>query len=91
MDRLGLSCAGKGSLACSLLTPTRPHKVGASLVARMVKRLPGMHKTWVWPLGWEDPLEKKTATHSRTLAWKIRWTEEPDRLQSTGSQRVGHD
>ena len=42
-------------------------------------------------LGWEDPLEKEMATHSSTLAWKIPWTEEPGRLQSMGSQRVGHD
>ena len=39
----------------------------------------------------EDPLEKEMATHSSTVAWKIPWTEEPGRLQSTGSQRVGHD
>ena len=42
-------------------------------------------------LGQEDPLEKEMAIHSSTLAWKILWTEEPDRLQSMGSQRVGHD
>ena len=42
-------------------------------------------------LGWEDPLEKEMAIHSSTLAWKIPWTEEPDRLQSMGLQRVGHD
>ena len=42
-------------------------------------------------LSWEDPLEKKMATHSSTLAWKIPWTEEPGRLQSMGSLRVGHD
>ena len=42
-------------------------------------------------LGWEDPLEKEMATHSSILAWKIPWTEEPGRLQSTGSHRVGHD
>ena len=42
-------------------------------------------------LGQEDPLEKEMATHSSTLAWKIPWTKEPDRLQSMGSQRVGHD
>ena len=41
--------------------------------------------------GWEDPLELEIATHSTILAWKIPWTEEPCRLQSTGSQRVGHD
>ena len=42
-------------------------------------------------LGWIDPLEKEMATHSSTLAWKIPWTEEPGKLQSMGSQRVGHD
>ena len=42
-------------------------------------------------LDWEDPLEKQMATDSSTLAWKIPWTEEPGRLQSMGSQRVGHD
>ena len=41
--------------------------------------------------GWEDPLEKEMATHSSTLAWRIIWTEEPGRLQSMGSLRVGHD
>ena len=50
-----------------------------------------MWETRVWFLGQEDPLEKEMAIHSSTLAWKIPWTEEPDRLQSTGSQRVGHD
>ena len=42
-------------------------------------------------LGWENPLEKKMATHSSILAWEITWTEEPGRIQSMGSQRVGHD
>ena len=41
--------------------------------------------------GLEDPLEEGTATNSSILAWKIPWTEEPGRLQSIGSQRVGHD
>ena len=63
----------------------------ASLVAQRLKRLPGMQETWVQSLGWEDPLEKETAIHSSTLAWKIPWTEEPGRLQYTGKQRVGHD
>ena len=63
----------------------------ASLVAQMVKRLPTMRETWVWFLGREDPLEKEMAIHSSTLAWKIPWMEEHDRLQSMGSQRVGHD
>ena len=57
----------------------------------MVKRLPAMQETRVRSLGWEDTLEKEMATHSSTLAWKIPWTEEPGRLQSMGSQRVGHD
>ena len=63
----------------------------ASLVAQTVKCLPTMRETWVQSLGWEDPLEKEMATHSSTLAWKIPWTEEPRRLESMGSQRVGHD
>ena len=57
----------------------------------MVKRLSTMWETQVRSLGWEDLLEKEMATHSRTIAWKIPWTEEPGRLQSMGSQRVGHD
>ena len=57
----------------------------ASQVAQMVKRLPAIWETSVQFLGWEDPLEKGMATHSRILAWKIPWTEEPDRLQSMGS------
>ena len=56
-----------------------------------VKHLPAMWETWVRSLGREDPLEKEMATHSSTLAWKIPRTEDPDRLQSVGSQRVGHD
>ena len=49
----------------------------ASLVAQTVKNLPTMQDTWVRSLGWEDPLEKKMATHSSILAWRISWTEEP--------------
>ena len=56
----------------------------ASLVAQTVKRLPAVRETQVLSLGGEDPLEKKMATHSITLAWKIPWTEEPCRLQSMG-------
>ena len=62
-----------------------------SLVAQTVKCLSAMQETRVRALGWEDPLEKEMAIHSRTIAWKIPWTEKPGRLQSTGSQRVGHD
>ena len=50
-----------------------------------------MWETWVQSLGWEDLLEKEMATHSSTLVWKIPWTEGPGRLQSMGSQRIGHD
>ena len=57
----------------------------------MVKCLPAMRETQVQSLGWEDLLEKEAATHSRTLAWRIPRAEEPGRLQSMGSQRVGHD
>ena len=62
-----------------------------SLVAQMVKHLPTMWEMQVRSLGREDPLEKEMATHSSTLAWSIPWTEDPVGLQSTGSQRVGHD
>ena len=49
----------------------------ASLVAQMVKNMSAMRVTWIRSLGWEDPLEKRMATHSSTLAWRIPWTEEP--------------
>ena len=62
-----------------------------SLVAQTVERLSTMRETGVQSLGQEDLLEKEMATHSSILAWKIPWTEEPGRLQSTGSQRVGRD
>ena len=55
-------------------------------MAQRLKRLPAMWETWVQSLGQEDPLEKEMAFHSSTLAWKIPWTEEPDRLQSMGSK-----
>ena len=57
----------------------------------MVKSLPVVREIQVRSLGWEDPLEKEMATHSSILACKIPWAEEPDRLQSMQSQRVGHD
>ena len=65
--------------------------LGASLVAQRVKRLPAMQETQVQFLGQEDPLEKEIATHSSTLAWKIPWTEEPDRVQSMGLPRVRYN
>ena len=63
----------------------------ASLVAQMVKTLPAMQETQIQSLDWEDPLEKRMATHSSILAWRIPWTGEPGGLQSTASQRVGHN
>ena len=62
-----------------------------SLVAQRVKCLPAMWETWVRSLGQEDPLEKKMATYSSILAWKISWMEKLGGLQSTGLQRVEHD
>ena len=50
-----------------------------------------MKETWVWSLGWEDPMEKGMATHSSITAWRILWTKEPGRLQSMGLERVRHD
>ena len=60
-------------------------------MAQRIKHLPAMQETWVLSLGREDPLEKGMATHSSILAWTTPWTEEPGGLQSTGSQRVGHN
>ena len=59
-------------------------------MAQRVKNLPAVQETLVRSLGQEDPLEKGMATHSRIPAWRILWTEEPDRLCSAGSQRAGH-
>ena len=61
-------------------------RILASLVAQMVKNLPAMKETWVQALGWEDPPEKRMATHSSMVAWRIPRTEEPGGLQSMGSQ-----
>ena len=60
-------------------------------MAQTVKHLSTMRETWVRSLGQEDPLEKEMEIHSSTIAWKIPWTDDPDKLQSMGSQRVGHD
>ena len=57
----------------------------------VVKNLLAMQEPWVQSLGQKDALEEEMATHSSILAWEIPWTEEPDRLQSMVSQRVGHD
>ena len=52
----------------------------------MVKNLPAMQETWVQSMGQEDPLEEEIATHSTILAWRTPWTDEPEGLQSMGSQ-----
>ena len=62
----------------------------ASPVTQMIKNLPAV-QTWVQSLGWEDPLEKRMATHFSILAWRISWTENPGGLQSMELQRVQHD
>ena len=67
-----------------------PHRL-VSLLTHMVNNLPAKWETWVPILGQEDPLEEGVATHSSILAGRIPWTEEPDGLQSMGSQRVGQD
>ena len=63
-----------------------------TLVVQMVKSLPAMQETWVWFLGWEDPLEMEMATHSSILSWKIPWTEEPggpwDHKESDTTERL---
>ena len=79
-DRSNLAAAAAGT-----------NIAGASVVAQSVKNLLAVQETWVRSLGWEDPLEKKMATHSSIIAWKISWTEKPGELQSMGSQTVGHN
>ena len=60
-------------------------------MAQTAKNPPAMQETWVRSVGWEDPLEEGMETHSSVLAWRIPATEEPGRLQYTGSRRVRHD
>ena len=69
----------------------KEYKSNCELLAQRLKHLPEMWETQVRSLGWDDPLEKEMATHSSTLAWRIPWREEPGGLQSTGSERVGHN
>ena len=86
LDQLPFSNYKSGFLSSLFCSCSR-----ASLKAQMVMNLPAMHKTWVWSLGWEDPLGKGIATHSSILAWRIPWREEPGGLQSMGSQRVWYN
>ena len=74
------------ALLFTILIESYHANLQASLVAQLVKNPPAMRQTWAGSLGWEDPLEKGKATHSRIPAWRIPWT-----VQSIGSQRVGHD
>ena len=66
-------------------------KSGPIMVAHLVKNLPVMQEIWVQSLGQEDPLEKRMATQSSILAWRIPWTEEPGGLQSLRLQRIRHN
>ena len=83
---------------CALSSAHCPGQCGPELsmhmpwvVAQIVRILPAMRETRVQSLGWEDTLEKRMATHSIILAWRIPWTGDPGGLQSIGSQRVRHD
>ena len=66
-------------------------RIDERILPQLIKRLSTMRETQVRSLGQEDPLEKEMAIHSSPIAWRIPWTEESGRLQSMGSQRVGHD
>ena len=80
------------SKLCKFFQNSQSYEVlWASLVAQTVKNLPIMQETQVQPLGREDLLEKRMATHSSIRSWRIPWTEEPGGIQSMGSQRVRHD
>ena len=85
-------CTLSGSVYfCFLVSSTLSVVCLNNVLPTFVKNLPAVWETWAQSLGWEGPLEKGKATHSRTLAWKIPRTEEPGSLQSMGSQRLRHD
>ena len=88
---ISLRDLGVQKILCVCERDTHIHTNIITSVAQTVKNLPAMQETHVRSLGHADPLEKGMATHSSNLAWRILWTEEPGGLQSTGSQRVGHD
>ena len=81
---------GKPLTICTQFSIIKKHK-GDSLVAQLANNLPAIKDTWVQSLGREDPMEMEIATRSNILAWRIPWTEDPDGLQSMGSQRTGHN
>ena len=80
-----------GDLSDIGIEPRSPALQETSLVAQMVKNLPAVQETWVRSLGQDNPLEKGMATHSSILAWRIPWTKKLGKLQSMGSQRIGHN
>ena len=84
---LGAHCYSRHLALQNYVVP----KGQAFLVAQTVKNLPAIQETWVSSLGQEDPLEKRTATHSSILAWRIPWTEEPGGLPFMGLQRISHN
>ena len=70
---------------------SEPYCLGGTIMAQMVKNLPTMQETWVLSLGQEGPLQKRMATHSSILAWRIPWTEDPGGLYFMGWQRVRYN
>ena len=86
-----MKCSLFSSRISFLLHPTLSCANCAGFRGQSLKRLPAMWETWVRSLGWQDPLQKEMAAHSSILAWRIPWMEEPGGIQSTGSQRVGHN
>ena len=82
-ESMGSQRVGRGWVT-DTFTFTFTEYPGASLVAQMAKNLPAMQQTWVQTLGQEDTLEKGMATHSRILAWRIPWAEEPGRVGAVG-------
>ena len=86
LKRLSSSSSSSSSIAC-LSVSFLQQLASPRLVVQRLKRLPAMWETWVLSLGWEDPLEKETATLSSILAWRIPWTEVLGGLQSRGSRK----
>ena len=87
-----ISKSCEDSISAQVNVGRGPCLLGNNLInSRLVKNMPAMQEAWVQSLGRKDPLEKEMATHSSFLAWRIPWTEKQSRLQSMGSQRVGHD
>ena len=87
----GAGGGGEGGRSPSCHLARALHSERASLVAQTVKNLPAVQETRIPSLGWEYPLEMGMRTHSNILVWRIPWTEEPCRIQSMGSQRVGQN